>query len=410
MSCMLHLYSGKTYNDQQLIDSFPFKYKSLKRLQELKKLMFYIASHCGHNNGEVFFTQKTFDNAGVHNVSPMQQSNWIKGMVNCGLLTIVNKHYQFNHGEDNFSKLYSFNQIGVIKSYYDEYQEYCNTVAFKKAELDHVKKIDDNVTVELYRKEDKRRKNPAAKPKITVAMLNLFTKGTLLKFRKMLAEYNEGKSPYNKKTFKFKYDGKEITGRAYSQYIATKNDDDYETDRTVWCRANNLCYRYDIKSAVPKVSHLLFTGEWWGGDVDFYKTLLEESDMDISREQMKSMHMRVRFSKSAKKAYNDFCFSNKKLISKRFSTQAWLTEVKDQYFVKFKKLYDITEKYEGKDHSSAVFYFESFIELYVVWKLKKMGVTAYNVYDEFYYDKECDIKSLIREGAECLLKEMKDVH
>ena len=57
------------------------------------------------------------------------------------------------------------------------------------------------------------------------------------------------------------------------------------------------------------------------------------------------------------------------------------------------------EELEGKDHTSSVFYFESYLELYVVWKLKQMGITAYNIYDEFFYDKECDIASIIAEAA-----------
>ena len=28
-----------------------------------------------------------------------------------------------------------------------------------------------------------------------------------------------------------------------------------------------------------------------------------------------------------------------------------------------------------------------------------MGITAYNIYDEFFYDKECDIASIIAEAA-----------
>lgn len=394
------MYQGVMYDDQQLISSFPIKYKQEARLSDLKKLMFFIASHSAHSGDIVYFTKNTFSAAGLGEVSAMQQSNWIKGLLNCDVIRVSNKHYQFNHGADNFSKTYSFNRIGVIKSFYDEYQEYCNTV-YKNMKLDHIKKVDDNVSVELYMKTD-RRKKFQAKPSISVKQLNDFTKGTLPLFRKMLEEYNEGKSNYNRKTFKFKYDGKNITGRAYSLYIATKNDEKEETDRTMWRKANNLAYHYDIKSAVPKVSHLLATGEWWGEDVDFYKMLSEESDISVGRDHMKSLHMRMRFSKSPKKAYNDFCFSNKKTIERLFSTEEWLTSAKEKNYPKFKNLYDIVEKYEGKDHSSAVFYFESFIELYVVWRMKQLGVTGYNVYDEFFYDKECDVIGLIREGANYL--------
>jgi hypothetical protein len=59
----------------------------------------------------------------------------------------------------------------------------------------------------------------------------------------------------------------------------------------------------------------------------------------------------------------------------------------------------------GKTRKS---YFESFLELYVVWRLKQLGITAYNIYDEFFYDKPYDIASIIEEGANYMYQKIRN--
>jgi hypothetical protein len=246
-----------------------------------------------------------------------------------------------------------------------------------------------------------------------------FTKGTIDDFEKMLNEYNEGKNEFNKKVIRFKCDKNKISGRAYSQYIKTEKDDienGYATDRTDWCKENNLAYRYDIKSAVPRISHLMHTGTWKNEDFDFYeymsKRMSEDSGMYLPRDYMKEIHMRLRFGQSPEKSFNDFCYSNRDLIRARYPSgdayEMYLTNIRPNLLLDWRKLYNIVEELEGDDHSSAVFYFESFLELYVVWKLKQLGVTAYNIYDEFFYDKPYDIASIIEEGANYMYQKIRD--
>lgn len=405
-------YSGQIYTDQYLIEHFPLKLKVEERLKKLKELMFYLASSYNiadvKNNQGFYFTKDTFLKAGL-DISGMQQSNWIKGMKNCGLIYVINKHYQFGHGKENFCKLYGLNQLGIIKSFPQEYQKYLEEHNDKSVESTVVD-IAENISVEVFNKKQKQ----IIKSGFTQFNKNLvdnfdkqvivdYTKGTISDFKRMLDEYNEDKSEYNKKRLRFKCEGKKITGRAYSKYIATENDDERESDRTVWCKQNGLKYRYDIKSAVPRISHLMLTGEWKDEDFDFYNEISVRSGLDFSREHMKTLHMRLRFGKSAEKSFSEFCFSNANVIKQNYPSgdayESWLYDVKPKIFNDWKTLYKICEELEGTDHSSSVFYFESYLELYVVWKLKQMGITAYNVYDEFYYDKECDISSVIAEAA-----------
>lgn len=405
-------YSGQIYTDEYLIEHFPLKLKVEERLAKLKELMFFLAST--YNIGDVkqnhgiYFTKDTFLKAGL-DISGMQQSNWIKGMKNCGLLYVINKHYQFGHGDENFCKMYGLNQLGIIKSYPIEYQQYLEKhqdVVSPNTVVD----IADNITVEVFNKKQKQtirsgltQFNQQLVDNFDKQAIVDYTKGTISDFKRMLDEYNDGKSEYNKKRLRFKCEGNKITGRAYSKYIATEKDDVRETDRTVWCEQNNLKYRYDIKSAVPRISHLMATGEWMDRDFDFYQAMSDKSGLDLPREYMKSVHMRLRFGKTAEKSFSEFCFSNNDLIKAKYPSGAayerWLTEVKPEMYNDWKKLFTICEELEGTDHSSSVFYFESYLELYVVWKLKQMGITAYNIYDEFYYDKECDITSIIAEAA-----------
>ncbi len=405
-------YQGQIYTDQYLIDNFPLKLKVKERLAQLKNLLFFLASTYNisdvKNNRGIFFTKNTFLKAGM-DISGQQRSNWIKGMKRCGLLYVVNNHYQFNHGDENFCKLYGLNQYGIIKSFPKEYQEYLETHK-SVVNPDSVVKISDDILIDVFNKKEKQTvrggltaSNEKPTEDYDKQKIVDFTKGTISDFKRMLDEYNEDKSEFNRKTLHFKCDGNKITGRAYSKYISTEKDDFYATNRTVWCEQNGLKYRYDIKSAVPRISHLLATGEWKGPDFDFYQAMIDMSGLNFSRDYMKSVHMRLRFGKTPEKSFSEFCFSNSNLIKKHYPSgmpyEEWLSVVRPRIFEDWKKLFSICEQLEGSDHSSSVFYFESYLELYVVWKLKQMGVTAYNIYDEFFYDKECDISSIIAEAA-----------
>lgn len=406
----LMLYSGQLYTDEFLIENFPLKLKVQERLKKLKEFIFFLASVYNIQKGGIYFTKDTFLRIGL-DISGMQQSNWIKGMKKCGIIYVINNHYQFGHGTNNFCKIYGLNKLGIIKSFPEEYQAYLENHKDNIESPKSVVNISKDVSVKIYKQ--KPRKNASHKNKSPFIQdenefsgdsINEYTKGTVFDFTKKLDEYNSDKNDYTKKTFRFKNKGNKITGRAYSKYIATRKDDYYETDRTIWCQENGLKYRYDIKSAVPRVSHLLSYGEWKDSSFDFYQEILDRCKDNISttRDGIKDLHMRMRFGKSSKKSFSEYCFAHSKCVKSecdKYGVAYWYDVRKPEIFSQWEHVYKVCEDLEGKDHSSAVFYFESYIELYVVWKLKQMGITAYNIYDEFYYDKKCDIEAVIKEGA-----------
>lgn len=412
----LKMYAGQIYTDDYLISCFPIKYKKQERLQQLKQLLFFLASTYNisdvKNNNGIYFTKDTFSKAGIKISNPQTMTNWIQGLKNCGLIYVINNHYQFGHGDENFSKLYGFNQYGIVKSFSKEYKEY---IEKHKSEIvpNSVVNLSKDITAEVFTKKQKSVINSGLSKFNQNLIYNFdknilidFTKGTLDEFEQMLNEYNSDKSEFNRKILRFKCEGRKITGRAYSKYIATEKDfplEGYFTDRTEWCKDNNLKYRYDIKSAVPHISHLLFTGEWKNPDYDFYYEMARRFNTEMPRDYMKEIHMRLRFGNSPEKSFYEFCYANKDVIRQRYPNgeryEYFLQKVRPELLFDWRKLYKIVEDLEGSDHSSSVFYFESFLELYVVWKLKQMGITAYNIYDEFFYDKECDIVSVIAEAA-----------
>lgn len=419
----LKVYAGQIYTDDYLINCFPIKYKKQERLQQLKQLLFFLASaynisNVKINNG-IYFTKDTFVKAGIKINNPQTMANWIRGLKNCGLIYVINNHYQFGHGNENFSKIYGFNQYGIVKSFLKEYKEYIEKRR-PEAIPNSVVSLSKDVTAEVFTK----KQEPVINSGLSKSNQNLiynfdkssladFTKGTLDDFERMLNEYNSDKSEFNKKTLCLKCEGRKITGRAYSKYIATEKDlplEGHFTDRTEWCKDNNLKYRYDIKAAVPRISHLLFTGEWKDPDYDFYSEMVKCSNMEMPREYMKKIHMRLRFGNSPEKSFYEFCYANKDVIRHRYPGgecyEHFLQNVRPGLLSDWRKLYKIVEDLEGSDHSSSVFYFESFLELYVVWKLKQMGITAYNIYDEFFYDKECDIASVIAEAANYMYRKI----
>jgi len=423
------LYSGQTYTDEYLINNFPIKYKVEERLAQLKSLLFFLAStnniHDVKENKGIFFTKDTFAKAGISIGNPQTMHNWVEGLKRCGLVYVINNHYQFGHGDENFSKLYGLNQCGIVRSWPKEYHQYLETHSVEE-KPNTVVDISKDIKVEVFDKKQKVQIRSAFAKFNQNLVYNFnkdslveFTKGTIDDFEKMLNEYNEGKNEFNKKVIRFKCDRTKISGRAYSQYIKTEKDDienGYTTDRTDWCKENNLAYRYDIKSAVPRISHLMNTGTWKNEDFDFYeymsKRMSEDSGMYLPRDYMKEIHMRLRFGQSPEKSFNDFCYSNRDIIRARYGNneayESYLTNVRPNLLLDWRKLYNIVEELEGTDHSSAVFYFESFLELYVVWRLKQLGVTAYNIYDEFFYDKPYDIASIIEEGANYMYQKTRD--
>ena len=373
-------YDGQIYTDEYICQKFPLKYKKEEKLKDVHKLLMFLThtyKSATKKNGGFFFTQKTFEMAGVKCNNHVEMHRWIKGLINCGIVYCVNDFVRFN-SKQNISKLYHINDIGVIKSFTDEYFSYVMPASwFKK---DNVIEVLPNIRI-------KTKKNIPLKE----CDINVATKNTWKDFSSKLLEYNDGLDVFNQKRISIRIEDGHAIGRAYSPYISTRNDDKLlkETSRTLWKEKYNLKYQYDISSAVPRIAHLFTTGEWKDSSYDFYNEFIKMSGLNITRKEIKPLIFRFMFSKSKSKSYYNYLYSSKDHLFDKSEKS------KKEWF----KLYDTIEYFCGKNHSAEIFYFESYIELCVTLELKRKGINCYNVYDEFYFDKPCDIEKIIKEKA-----------
>lgn len=419
------IYSGEIYTDQFIIDKFPIKYKKAERLAQIKKLLFFMAMVSGSSdvkkNIGMFFTLDTLKRSGYGETTGANMHNLINGLKNCGIIHVINNRYRFgNHNGPNFSKLYSVNAAGIINSWSEEFVEYSNTYEKpQKTESMTISDSKEKIEVDLFLEKKKKTKfgSKIEIKSMTVAeckkKIKHFTRNTHKEFAKKLREYNENKEKSLQKAMRYKIGLDKVTARAYSDYIRTKKiTDAYEISRDKWKKDNEIKFEYDISACVPRVSHLLLTGEWMPGDYDFYTTMLDEIGLDHSKRNfIKRSHMQMRFGKSSRKSFNNYMWPRYKDIK----TDRDYDEIHDYrdyvYNIIWKPAFDCCEKFEGKDHSADVFYWESFIELEVVHRLMKMGITAYNVYDCFYLTKKVDvsfIESIIEESAKYVYKRYKE--
>lgn len=421
----IFIYDGEIYSDKFLIDTFPIKYKKEERLSTIKKLLFFLAMTSTitdiKKNLGVFFTLDTFKRSGYGDISGAQMHNVLKGLKNCGIVWIINNHYQFGHHDGtDFCKLYGVNAAGIINSWPEEYDEYVNDYTYnapkKTANLKFKK---EGVIIEANAFMEKKKRTPWGKKVETVKetketsynRIKRFTRNSAVDFYKKLDEYNKDKPKELQKSMKFNILPKKITARAYSDYIRTRNITSVDAlSRESWKKKNNVVYEYDIKACVPMVSHLLKTGEWMPKDYDFYQDCLNKSKVDssiITRDVVKRLHMRMRFGKSIKASYNNYIWGNHSSLYKKNSYD-YATHIRNCYFNEvWEPLYKQVVDFEGTNHSADVFYWESYLELIVVYKLMKLGITAYNVYDCFYLTKKVNDKfmaSIIEEAAKYVYK------
>lgn len=412
----LHIktYVGQIYTDDYLVKHFPIKYKKQERLQQLHSLIMFLAHTYNtttvKRNGGIFFTNKTFEMAGIHIKNHVEIHRWIEGLENCGIISCSNPHYVFASTDKNVpnkKKLYHFNDIGIIKSFKEEYfsyklpLDYVGSSKKEKGTSKKVKDISENVRLKSIKN---------AKANILDsddALIKKMTKNTWDDFLNKLEEYNKGLDAFNKKRMTIKISNDKVTGRAYSPYISTKNDESSseETARTIWKNKYNLKYHYDINSAVPRISYLMNTGIWMPNSFDFYSAIAERTGIKLTRENLKPLFFRFRFGKSKSRSFNAYIYSNKNKFYNNVKPED-VASVKKLLRTEWDSIYDAVEYYCGTDHSSDVFYFESYLELCVTLRLKKMGINCYNVYDEFYYDKPCDIESVIEDCAKYVYNEV----
>jgi hypothetical protein len=124
---------------------------------------------------------------------------------------------------------------------------------------------------------------------------------------------------------------KEFTGRIYNNLCLTKSMkegkeyDKKDKRESRYDMMNRLGYHnykevYDIKGEIPRVTHLLNTGEWWEDTFDPYAAMIEKSRLKLSnnargaRDIMKFLFMYIYFAKGTdRQVYSWYC---KKLRNK----------------------------------------------------------------------------------------------
>lgn len=380
----LKFYDGEIYTDEMICEKFPIKYKKEEKLKDLHKLIMFLTrtykSSIKKNNG-FFFTQKTFEIAGITCKNHVEMHRWIQGLINCNIIYCVNNFYQFN-SKINKSKIYHINDIGVIKSFTDEYFSYVLPSSYL-SKYNNIIDVFPNIRIKANKND-----------KISKVDIDKVTKNTWKDFCSKLLEYNKGLDHFNQKYINLRFNKGHVIGRAYAPYIGTRNDKKSctETSRTLWKKKYNLKYQYDISSAVPRIAHLFNTGEWKDSNFDFYTEFLKKSGLNISRDDIKHLFFRFMFSSSKIRSYYNYLYSSKNNKNSLFNKSE---KSKNDWC----KMYDTVENICGKNHSAEIFYYESYIELCVTLELKRLGINCYNVYDEFYYDKPCDIESIIKKQA-----------
>lgn len=156
---------------------------------------------------------------------------------------------------------------------------------------------------------------------------------------------------------------------------------------------------YDVKGSVPRIAHLIQTGEWLDANEDPYKIMFEpictEGWSNEWREVFKDWFMRVYFGRSVQdivrnaiwsEDYPEITNDNKEEITKG------VIEMEQQI-----------NEFCGKHfRDTSIFLHESCIYLNVRWELLKRGLDVKQVYDGFYFKKgeqPKDMDDIIKNAA-----------
>ena len=240
----------------------------------------------------------------------------------------------------------------------------------------------------------------------------------------LLPEYNNDKDDMTYKYFNLNVSKNSISARAYSPYCATSKKDG---SRQEFIDKNNLVFIKDVTAMIPNLSRFLKGGE------DFYiedvytalcNKIKEEYGITISRNEMKSLFLRVKFTKSAaslvsnmkqelaRKYRNDdtdtlyfpyiksFYKNGKPVI---YLDKNWNNTDEGKKQIKlYNSLFKVINDYCGYS-TSQIFIWESLLETIVDIDLKRQGIHCYNVYDEFMADKDFDFDSELKKAAKITL-------
>lgn len=137
---------------------------------------------------------------------------------------------------------------------------------------------------------------------------------------------------------------------------------------------------YDVKGSVPRISHLMKTGEWLAPEVDPYKIMFEDvvdEWNEQNRNQMKQWFMRLYFTDSVAEIVRNAIFDKKipdATTENKAELTAWVRKAKQRVI-----------DFCGETDNTAVFLHESCIYLDVREELFKREIDVRQVYDGFYF-------------------------
>ena len=344
--------------------------------------------------------------------SVMNNSNFIRRMVNLGLISIIDDTYQFNayYTKQNHSKRYAYhyqNEV-LIKKYceqnninkYKPNKNYNNNTIVKSFSIDSFEtdEVKFSNHLLLHKPDD-----------YSVSEFEAYLTQALYKNYPQLSKYQQMADLIND-TFYADDDDRQIRFvpsftwnkgnnsvikigiRATNTLVSAKKDKD-GNENFYGLYKEDVLLKYgfnlekDVKSSVPRITYLLNKKEWLSEDIDIYQNIYNEylrinnnnnntivKSFSEVREAIKGLHMR---------GY----FDNETMTAVHINNQIKLNydNVKEE-MSKYRQA--IVSAEGGNTFGSEVFFHESCIYLDVLYELLKKGFDVLQIYDAFYSKKE----------------------
>lgn len=339
--------------------------------------------------------------------SAMNSSNLIKYMVNLGLLTVEDAHYQYNayYEKDNKSKAYVYyaeNEQKILEFIKDNHIASIQIINYKSIDIHTIVKDVSMTTFDTSKVRFSSKLHLTKPTNMSVSDFQDFLRSILyqrypnLKHYMQLADYINNKYYHDDLARQIVFDAhfawakgnkyiRKIGIRATNHLVnaKTNNITGYEDDSILMKKdvldEYGLNLEYDVKSSVPRITYFMNTGIWKKRDCDFYHDIYiqyggsEAGFTPETRAAVKKLHMRGYFDSvptigvHTRRAMN----SSDKSI--------------DEVMKKLKVAIEVAEG--GNTLDSEVFYHESCIYMDVLKELLDRGFDCWEVYDSWYASK-----------------------
>ena len=361
--------------------------------------------------------------------SVKNSSNFIRGMVNLGLISVVDDTYQFNayYSRQNHSKRYAYHYKNELLI-----KEYCkqnNINIYKPNKNYNNNTIVESFSIDSFETDEVKFSNHLLLHKpddYSVSEFEAYLTQALYKNYPQLSKYQQMADLINDTFYADDADRQirfvpsftwnkgnnsviKIGIRATNTLVSAKKDKDgNENFYGIYKEDVLLKYGFnlekDVKSSVPRITYLLNKKEWLSEDIDIYQNIYNEylkinnnnnnntivESFSEVREAIKGLHMR---------GY----FDNETMMAVHINNQIKLNYdgVKEE-MSKYRQA--IISAEGGNTFGSEVFFHESCIYLDVLYELLKKGFDVLQIYDAFYSKKEGmsneEFETLVRQIVE----------